>query len=446
MKKFFKHIFRRKAALLITLLITVIILSNLKLFWFSFASLYYFVAGFISGTGTEPDYFYIERWLGAVYLLVCLFVSIGLLSGKLKQRRQTNNFFIEKILKEISNNTRFRYALLFLYLVISSGIIAPFISSKDPFEINSLAVTKYLPPLSSAKYIEYNALRFDAGSFSYIQTDDPLTRIKQVLKTGAKKIYYDSISITSNSLVLHQGSLKKELPPYSIDLEKAVTGSDTFLLGTDAYGRDVLTRIVYGARVSLGIAAIASITALLLGVILGLLSGYLSGIVDGIIMRSTDIFLSFPVIFLLLLIVGVFGSSFMFIAIFIGFTFWMDVARLTRAQVMTVKKEPYVVSARASGLSSFRILSRHILPNVITPIIINVAFKIGIVILMESALSFIGIGVNEPIPSWGSIINSGKDSLISAWWISFFPGAAITLMVILFNYLGDVLRDIIKIK
>jgi peptide/nickel transport system permease protein len=221
----------------------------------------------------------------------------------------------------------------------------------------------------------------------------------------------------------------------------AKTDKQIFILGTDIYGRDLLSRIIYGTRISLSIGFLSLVISMLIGVFIGLFSGYKGGILDSILMRFVDIVLSFPILFLILLIIGLFGNSVFLIILILGLTTWMDIARLVRTQVMSIKNDNYIIAAGALGFSRMRIIFRHILPNILTPIIINATFRIGNIILAESALSFLGIGVQPPTASWGNIINEGKEYILSAWWISLFPGILITLTVLSFNIIGQRLRE-----
>jgi len=450
MKNLLKNIAVNKFKVVIFACFASLLFANLDKFYISFVSLYYFFVGMISGEniGNSISEF-AEYWVCSLYLLIVLillFVGIFRKSPIIKPK----SFFIKKLVDEFDKNRIFRFSILTMLLIISVGFLAPFVAPLPPDEINSVSITKYLPPLSSAKYIYYNEISFEPGKFSYLPEEQNysgrLNNLMRDIKPKKQKIYFDSLKIDGYGLQLYQGSRIKTLPPYALNMESADIRKDYFILGADNFGRDILSRMIYGTRVSLGVALIATLVSLLIGITLGLISGYFQKIFDAVFMRITDIFLSFPVIFLLLLIVGLFGNSFFYIAVFLGLTTWMDVARLTRGQVLSVKNELYVLSARAIGFSSYRILYRHVLPNVITPVIINAAFRIGNIILMESALSFIGLGIGEPVSSWGNIINSGKDTLLNAWWISLFPGLTITFVVILLNYTGDTFRKTVKIK
>jgi peptide/nickel transport system permease protein len=213
------------------------------------------------------------------------------------------------------------------------------------------------------------------------------------------------------------------------------------ILGTDENGRDVLARVIYGTRVSLQAGVISVGIALLAGVTIGLVSGYFRGRVDGLFMRMMDALLSFPELLLALAITAALGPGLRNAMIAIGVVYTPIFARLTRGQVLSVREREYVEAARASGASHTQIMYRHILPNVTAPIIVQASLSVALAILAEASLSFLGLGVQPPEPSWGSMVNTGKNYLDQAPWMSFAPGAAILLTVMGFNFLGDAIRD-----
>lgn len=230
--------------------------------------------------------------------------------------------------------------------------------------------------------------------------------------------------------------------PYKINVYKVLEPpSKEHPFGTDELGRDVFSRVLYGARVSLKVGIIAMGIAIITGTLLGSIAGYYGGFIDSLIMRIVDVMLSFPTLFLILAIVAVLEPNIYIIMAVIGLTGWMDVARLVRAEVLSLKEREFVLASKAIGASSIRIIFKHILPNAIYPVIVAATFAVGGAILIESGLSFLGLGIQPPEPSWGGILSVGKDYITVAWWMSFFPGISIFLTVLSFNLFGEALRD-----
>ena len=214
------------------------------------------------------------------------------------------------------------------------------------------------------------------------------------------------------------------------------------LLGTDALGRDILSRMLYGARVSLWVGFVAVGISVAIGLVLGLLAGYFGGLVDELIMRGVDVMLCFPSFFLILAVIAFLEPSLMNIMVVIGLTSWMGVARLVRAETLTLRERDFVAAAKLAGAGPVRILTVHVLPNAVAPVLVSATLGVAGAILTESALSFLGLGVQPPTPSWGNILMEGKDVLEIAPWLSMFPGLAILFTVLGYNLLGESLRDI----
>lgn len=214
-----------------------------------------------------------------------------------------------------------------------------------------------------------------------------------------------------------------------------------FPLGTDALGRDVLSRLIYGARISLWVGFVSVGIAVAIGVVLGLLAGFFRGIVDELIMRFVDIMLCFPSFFLILAVIAFLEASLFNIMVIIGLTSWMGVARLVRAEALSLRERDFVAAARLSGASTARILFLHILPNAMGPVLVAATLGVAGAILTESSLSFLGLGVQAPTASWGNMLLEGKQTIEIAWWLSVFPGFAILLTVLGYNLLGENLRN-----
>ncbi|WP_321372096.1 ABC transporter permease [uncultured Desulfuromusa sp.] len=211
--------------------------------------------------------------------------------------------------------------------------------------------------------------------------------------------------------------------------------------GTDDLGREVFVRMLYGARISLLVGFVAVGISTLIGIFLGSLAGYYGGWVDTLVMRFVDIMLCFPTFFLILAVIAFLDPSIWNIMIVIGLTSWMGVARLIRAEFLSLRQRDFVLAAQALGATDFRLIFRHILPNAMSPILVSATLGVAGAILTESALSFLGIGVQPPTPSWGNMLIVGKQTLGSAWWLSVFPGLAILITVLGYNLFGEGVRD-----
>ena len=217
-------------------------------------------------------------------------------------------------------------------------------------------------------------------------------------------------------------------------------------LGTDRIGRDILSRLIHGARTSAVISMIALGSGVVAGAVLGLASGYRGGWVDAIIMRLVDTVLAFPLILVALLIVVVLGPGIQNIILAIAVTVWARFARQVRGEVLSIKERDYVILAKIAGVSEPAIIMRHVFPNVVNTLLIVVSLQVGSVILTEASLSFLGLGLPPGDPAWGIMVSEGRDFVIDAWWLSLFPGLAITMVVLAFNFFGDWLRDTLDPK
>ncbi|PYM99389.1 MAG: peptide ABC transporter permease [Candidatus Rokuibacteriota bacterium] len=223
-------------------------------------------------------------------------------------------------------------------------------------------------------------------------------------------------------------------------------GTWAHVLGTDGLGRDMLSRIIWGARVSLTAGVLTVLLASAFGAAVGLVAGYYGGRVDAILMRITDATMSFPVILLALILAVTVGPSFVNVVIAIAVILWARYARVMRGQVLTLMELDFITQSRIAGASAWRIIVRHLLPNTLNTLVVLITLQIGYVIIVEASLSFLGAGIPPPTPAWGSMIAEGRDFITRAWWVSGLPGVAILLVVLAFNLLGDWLRDTLDPK
>jgi peptide/nickel transport system permease protein len=223
-------------------------------------------------------------------------------------------------------------------------------------------------------------------------------------------------------------------------------GTTTHLLGTDRLGRDMLSRIIWGSRVSLAAGVVTVLLASAFGAAVGLVAGYYGGRTDAALMRITDATMSFPVILLALILAVTVGPSFTNVVVAIAVILWARYARVIRGQVLTLMGLDFIAQARIAGAGAWRIITRHLLPNTLNTLVVLVTLQVGYVIIVEASLSFLGAGIPPPTPAWGSMISEGREFVTSAWWVSGLPGFAILLVVLAFNLLGDWLRDTLDPK
>lgn len=302
--------------------------------------------------------------------------------------------------------------------LILIALAAPLLAPYDPDEQLDPPVGSYRPPGTALA-----AVHLTDGSWRLAERARRTPSGLEISRLGA-------VETLSDSQVLN-------LTP------GGVAGRRIYLLGSDRFGRDLLSRILYGARVSLAVGLTSVILALTLGVAVGSAAALGGRLADAVLMRGVDALLAFPKLFLMIALAAFFRPGPVAVVALLGCIAWMGISRLTRAELLGLKSRDFVVAARAMGQHPLATLWRHLLPNAFTPVLIQATLLIGNLILLEASLSFLGLGIQPPTPSWGNLIAEGQDVLVQAWWIATFPGAAIAVTVIAFNLLADGLRDLL---
>lgn len=349
------------------------------------------------------------------------------------------------------------YASAVIFILYSLAFLAPFIAPFSPYDQQDFLVTAYQPPFARLNALVLKQpktlmIPLQPGNGSTVRLVNSLIGDFQRLKTRNEPNtvrFVNEYRIDGERVIYRQGIRTKTIGMNELAGTRQVAGEEqpdfvvtrTFLFGTDQYGRDILSRVIYGSKISLSIGFLVVLISVSLGTIIGVSSGYFGGWADAVMMRIVDILIAFPALFLILIIIATFGNSIYLIVITLSFTGWMGVARIVRSQVLSLKEQEFILAAKSLGLSNVRIIFRHLAPNTLTPVIIAATLRIGSIILTEAGLSFLGLGVQPPTPSWGNIINEGRDSLLNYWWISTFPGIAILTTVVCFNLIGDGVRD-----
>jgi len=332
-------------------------------------------------------------------------------------------------------SSRLNFTAVVLIILTIFFIFAPFVADSNPDFQKNLSVTRLLPPLSVVKVIHLK----DKGKTTLNDIGKFITQKKLVVKNifNESIIFADSVHVDLGVIYFQKGfSTKISNKKLQFKNGKPYITSRMFILGTDELGRDIYSRLVYGARVSLFVGLGSVVISLLLGLSLGFLAGYIGGIIDTIISRFTDMFMAFPIIFLIILILAFFGNSLLSIIIVLGFSGWMSLFKIVRGEVISLKTKDFFISAKLIGLPKRNLLLKEILPLILAPVIVNLVFQYGNVILAEAALSFLGLGTGNLYPSWGAMIAAGQNYLSQAWWMIFFPGITLFFTLYVANNLG----------
>lgn len=344
---------------------------------------------------------------------------------------------------------RKKAAIIFRSLNLSSSVVilllfgfifAPVISNVHPDFYKNIGMTRLLPPLSSVQVLHLKE--------AVTHTEEATGKFLKLKGSLIKKpfderiIFIDSV-IVDDEVVYYQKDSPAKMNLSGIEIKNSLPliTKRLFVLGTDEFGRDIFTRLVFGTRTSISIGFLAVLISLLAGLILGYIAGYAGGVIDLILSRLTDMFLAFPVIFFVVLILALFGNNFISIVIVLGFSTWMSLFKIVKAEVLSIKTKDFFQTAKLIGLSKTRLLLREVLPVIMVPVLVNIVFQYGNVILAESALSYLGLGTGNELPSWGSMIESGQEYIYKAWWMIFFPGLILIGTLLAANSIG---REISK--
>lgn len=346
---------------------------------------------------------------------------------------------MERIIKKFSSSSKeFLSGFLMIILILFITLNAPLMSPIDPNFSKDVSITKLLPPLSVMNYIQLKLNKYSTIEKNLIQN--------KLLENfdEERRIYFTDLEIKDSSLIIHKERTKEIFNIKEIETlnDKPVIKSQIFILGTDEFGRDLLSRLIYSIRLSVFIAVFSVLISFLLGSTIGYIAGIFGGLVDSLLMRLVDFFLSFPILFFVIFLIAFVGNSILLLVIVFGFSGWMYVARLARNETIVCMKKEFIQTLILMGQTKFKIIIKHILPNTFSPILITLIFLMSNVIIAESALSFIGLGIQPPTPTLGGIIKSGYDYLSINGWIAFSASLTLVIIVMTFNLFAEGIRKI----
>ena len=355
-----------------------------------------------------------------VSLLLIILLSIIIISSN-------------RLKKLLSQNLRISNSILVILVIWF--LFAPLITIQHPDFQKNMSVTKLLPPFSDVDYIELN----DPTT----NLDNTKNHLEKLIDKVIPKSYNESIVFIDSIKVdkeikYYQSGVLFQLDKYKVKMldNYPVIKSKLFLLGSDEYGRDVFTRIVYGSRISLLVGFGAVLVSFIIGLSFAFIAVEQGGFVNLFISRITDLFLSFPAIFLVILIIALFGSNIFSIIVVLGFSGWMSLFKVAKSEMLSVKNKEFYLSAKLIGLKNIKLLLREILPAIIIPVSVNLIFQLSNVILAESALSYLGLGTGNEYPSWGAMIEAGQEYISQSWWLIFIPGLILVISLLSINEVG----------
>lgn len=374
----------------------------------------YLVLIISEGFTLKPDLQLIDLWIElAVFILMLPFgmyavKHFSFMSGKLK------------------------FYNVFCIVLLYFFVFVPVLTKENPDNQKNLSVTRLLPPLSTVKVLCLNSVTGGSGSGFRSMS----RRIINL--SDAQRVFMDSMSYGDKTFIYQKGK-KNEIEAGLVELNqgKPVIKNKTFLFGSDELGRDIFVRVMYGIRTSLLTGICASVISFIIGLLAGFLAGYYGGAADVVLSRFAESFLTFPVIFLVLLILALFGNSFGAVIFVLGISGWMSLFKIVKSETIVIKNKEYFITSRMLGLRKRQLIFSDLLPVLIIPVAANLVLQVCNVIMAESALGYLGLGVGESYPTWGSMIQSGQEYIYQAWWLVFFPGVMIVLTVQAIRGLGN---------
>ena len=338
-----------------------------------------------------------------------------------------------KTKKLLSQQIKFSSTILVLLVIFF--LFAPIVTNQHPDFQKNISVTKLLPPFSSVDYFELNNQSI-AQNNNGVHLKNLIDRV--IPNSYNENIIFIDSATVNEKLMYYQSGVQYEIEKSKV---KSLAGypvikSKLFLLGSDEFGRDVFTRIVYGSRISLLVGFGSVFVSFIIGLGFAFLAVERGGFVNIILSRVTDLFLSFPAIFLVVLIIALFGSNIISVIVVLGFSGWMSLFKVAKSEMLSVKNKEYYLAAKLLGLKNIKLLVREILPTILIPISVNLIFQFSNVILAESALSYLGLGTGIEYPSWGAMIEAGQEYISQSWWLIFIPGLVLVISLLSINEVG----------
>ena len=427
-----EHNHRRIVVLGFVVLMLVVSWLQREIIWTSIASLVLTVLHTVSHPSQISRYWRVELleywiaalvWVGTIVAGIMFSLPTRGRRGQRKKRTAGLLARVESSAKTVKGRIGACVALCFMFI----AFVSPFLVPWSPYAQGDLTTTRFLKPLQRGV------------AWLYVP---PLDSIAEIQNPVERRLLEANNDLLNRTIYLTCEPSGGDSALSSPRLTKRTGGFHVvFLLGTDAIGRDVFSRVIYSARVSLGIGVAAMAASVFIGALLGLIAGAFGGITDRILMRAVDIFLSIPSLFLAITIVAFLGRSVLIVIIVLSATGWMGVARLVRGEVLKLREREFILAARLLGTSSLGMIRHHLLPNVLPIILAAAVLQLVNAILGEAALSFLGLGVQPPIPSWGNMIGEAMTDLHLAWWIAIFPGLALSLLVCSAHLTAEGLQD-----